>query len=67
MSPLLKFQQMERDALMEEKGLTPETRNFFRNFKKEGEIDDSTFDQWKTELQKDLPQFWESMIKKHGK
>lgn len=67
MSPLLKFQQMERDALMEEKGLTPETRNFFRNFKKEGGIDDSTFDQWKTELQKDLPQFWESMIRKHGR
>lgn len=67
MSPLLKFQQMERDALMEEKGLTLETRNFFRNFKKEGEIDDSTFDQWKTELQKDLPQFWESMIRKHGR
>lgn len=67
MSPLLKFQQMERDALMEEKGLTTETRNFFRNFKKEGEIDESTFDQWKTELQKDLPQFWESMIRKHGR
>ena len=46
---------------MVEKGLTPETRSFFRNFKKEEEIDDLTFDQWKTELEKDLRPFWESM------
>ena len=58
---------MERDASMEEKCLTPETRNFFKNLKRKGEIDDFTFHQWKTELQKDLPTFWESMIKKHGK
>jgi hypothetical protein len=58
---------MERDALMEEKGLTPETRSFFKNFKKEGEIDDLTFDRWKTELQKDLPIFWESMTRKFSK
>ena len=55
---------MERDAYMEEKGLTPETRNFFKNFKKDGEIDDLTFDQWKTELEKDLQPFWESMTTK---
>ena len=58
---------MERDALMEEKGLTPETRSFFRNFKKEEEIDDVTFDQWKNELQKDLPEFWHSMNQKFTK
>lgn len=52
---------------MKEKGLTSETRNFFRNFKKEEEIDDSTFDQWKNELQKDLPEFWESMNQKYTK
>ena len=52
---------------MEKKGLTPETRSFFRNFKKEEEIDDYTFDQWKTELQKEIPNFWESMTKGHGR
>ena len=34
---------------------------FFRNGKKEGEIDESTFTVWKSELQKELPSFWESM------
>lgn len=29
--------------------------------KNEVEIDDHTFDMWKTELQKELPEFWESM------
>ena len=52
---------------MKNNGLTPETRNFFRNFKREEEIDDSTFDLWKTELQKDLPEFWESMNQKYTK
>ena len=45
---------------MEEKGLTLETRNFFKNFKREEYIDDFEFDEWKSELQKDLAQFWES-------
>jgi hypothetical protein len=26
-----------------------------------GEIDDLTFNQWKSELQKELPSFWQSM------
>ena len=47
---------------MEEKGLTIETRNFFRNLKKEEALDDFEFDMWKKELQKDLSQFWESII-----
>ena len=47
---------------MEEKGLTLETRKFFRNFKREEVIDDFEFDMWKKELQKDLSQFWESII-----
>jgi len=48
---------------MEEKGLTIENRNFFRNFKKREEaIDDFEFDLWKKELQKDLSQFWESIL-----
>jgi len=35
--------------------------NFFKNIKKEGDIDDVTFGVWKSELQKELPSFWESM------
>ena len=58
---------MERDAIMKEKGLTPETRRFFRNLKKEEEIDELTFDQWKSELQKDLPEFWQTMNQKFSK
>jgi len=53
---------MERDALMEEKGLTIETRNFFKNLRKDELVDDIEFDQWKTELQKDLTNFWESVL-----
>jgi len=49
---------------MEENGLTPETRRFFRNFKKEEDIDEPTFDQWKNELQKDLPEFWQTLNQK---
>ena len=33
----------------------------FNPFKKEEERDESTFDLWKTELQKDLPDFWGSI------
>ena len=58
---------MERDAMMKNNGLTSETRSFFRNFKREEDIDELTFHQWKTELQKDLPEFWESMNQKYSK
>jgi len=34
--------------------------NFFKN-NKEGELDDFTFNMWKSELQKELPDFWEEM------
>ena len=34
--------------------------NFFKN-SKEIELDDSTFNMWKSELEKELPTFWESM------
>jgi len=64
---MLNFQQIERDATMEENGLTPETRRFFRNFKKEDEIDEVTFDQWKTELQENLPEFWQTLNQKISK
>jgi len=39
--------------------------SFFKNIKKEGELDESTFTMWKSELQKDLPYFWESITKRH--
>jgi len=32
-----------------------------RNIKSEEEIEDSTFTAWKSELEKELPLFWESM------
>jgi len=32
-----------------------------RGSKKVGYLDDSTFTIWKSELQKELPSFWESM------
>ena len=36
-------------------------KNFFKGLRKEEYLDESTFYVWKTELQKDLPTFWESM------
>ncbi len=47
--------------LKEENIISPEARSFLRSIKRKGEIDDHTFDMWKSELQKDLPDFWESM------
>ena len=45
-------------------GMLMENRTkFFRNGRREGEIDETTFTIWKTELQKELPSFWESMKK----
>ena len=34
---------------------------FFNSIRKEEELDESTFNIWKTELQKELPTFWEEM------
>ena len=43
-------------------GMPREMRTkFFRSMRKEGEIDDFTFHVWKSELQKELPSFWEEM------
>ena len=42
--------------------LLKENRTSFFGMKKHSEeIDDSTFDSWKSELQKELPNFWEEM------
>lgn len=42
-------------------GLLTEEENIF--IKNEVELDESTFDVWKFELQKELPTFWASMKK----
>jgi len=40
---------------------TKETRaNFFKNSKEHG-LDETTFNMWKSELEKELPSFWESV------
>lgn len=41
--------------------ITPEARSFLKNIRCQEDIDESTFNMWKSELQKDLPIFWESM------
>jgi hypothetical protein len=35
--------------------------SFFGRIRREEELDDSTFINWKTELEKELPYFWEEM------
>jgi len=35
--------------------------SFFGMIRREEELDDSTFNNWKTELEKELPSFWEEM------
>ena len=51
---------MERSILIQE----PRT-SFFGIIKKDTEeLDDSTFNVWKSELQKELPSFWEEMNSK---
>ena len=41
--------------------------SFFGRIRREEELDDSTFNNWKTELEKDLPSFWEEMSGLHSK
>lgn len=50
---------MEKSILIQE----PRT-SFFGIIKREEELDDSTFNEWKSELQKELPVFWEEMNSK---
>ena len=48
--------------LNESNGKIKKTRSgFFKSIKKEGTLDGPTFDVWKSELQKDLTNFWESI------
>ncbi len=39
-------------------------RNGSNFFSKKNEIDDETFNMWKTELEKELPSFWEDIREK---
>ena len=50
---------MERSILIQE----PRT-SFFGIIKREEELDESTFNVWKSELQKELPAFWQEMNSK---
>jgi len=36
--------------------------DILRNINRKNDIDDSTFFMWKSELQKELPSFWESIL-----
>ena len=53
---------MEKSILIQE----PRT-SFFGIIKREEELDESTFNVWKSELQKELPVFWEEMNSKRLK
>ena len=41
--------------------------SFFGMIKREEELDDLTFKDWKSELEKELPPFWEEMSGFHKK
>jgi len=48
--------------LKENNGKIKKTRSsFFKAIKRENTLDGPTFDVWKSELQKDLTNFWESI------
>ena len=49
-------------------GLIQNTRSsFFGIIKKNEDLDESTFDVWKSELQKELPTFWEEINNRRGR
>jgi hypothetical protein len=52
-----KGMHMERNNNM----LQDSRTSFFGMIRREEELDDSTFNNWKTELEKELPSFWEEM------
>ena len=63
MFPLLFFSQLGGERQLKKgEGASKEARTkYFRNIKREGDIDDFTFHIWKSELQKELSSFWESL------
>ncbi len=64
MFPLLSFLQLggERQLKKDEGALKEARTKHLKNIKREEDIDDFTFHIWKSELQKELPSFWESLI-----
>jgi hypothetical protein len=62
---LLSFLQLGGERRLKKvEGKSKGTRTkYFKNIKREEDIDDFTFHVWKSELQKELPSFWESLIK----
>ena len=51
--------QLNKDKEMGNKNY----KSFLKSFKTDVGIDDSTFNIWKMELQKELPTFWDSIFK----
>jgi hypothetical protein len=49
--------QMDRNNDM----LQDNRTSFFGRIRREEELDESTFNNWKIELEKELPSFWEEM------
>jgi len=41
--------------------IKPKSRNGFFSYRNEDKLDDHTFKMWKSELEKELPSFWESV------
>ena len=62
----MNFSQFRRDKLLKKnEGMQKEIRpKFLLNTRRENDIDDSTFNIWKSELQKELPTFWEQVSKR---
>ena len=53
------------EQLKENKGMQQQTRSkFFMNINREEDIDEYTFNMWKSELQRELPSFWDSMSRR---
>jgi len=52
-----KGMRMEKDNIM----LQDSRTSFFGRIKREEELDETTFDDWKSELERGLPSFWEEM------
>ena len=63
MFPLLFFSQLGGERQLKKgEGMPKEARTkYLKNIKREEDIDDFTFYIWKSELQKELSSFWESL------
>ena len=66
---IVDFPKNEKGMHMERNNdMLQDTRtSFFGIIRREEELDDSTFNNWKTELEKELPSFWEEMSGPYSK